>query len=451
MVRAGTLSGPEESVALYDGRVFVVTDEHGGRKLHDATAGDQILVPEGGEWISRLQVTDVLTAWDASPISAPESARSFDGQRWHAGSVHAQPPVSTYRRPRAPLSFQARRISPGISSCRVVDNVAGEVLARWTAPLMGTGAWYGDRLWLLYEAWPKQYLVGLDTDTFETTEKHALPIGRLSSLVLTPSLSAAAWSDPSTPASLVTAPTLVELLGHVWAHADTRASVRPRWQHRTAVCRVADVPSIVNTPMVSPRGTLLMLHGGPHAITWPTFSPLTAYLCRLGWRVVAPNVCSSAMAAPRANGSCRLGVDDALDVVRLAATYRGGGPVVVCGWSYGAYVAARAAALGMDCDGLVSLSGFLSPETIGVGHAAVAAFRQGHPLPATDRADLGDLPVLAIHGRHDDRVPLEGHRAYIEALPNGSFVELPEDGHGIITDGGAALAYPALASWLGSL
>jgi pimeloyl-ACP methyl ester carboxylesterase len=148
----------------------------------------------------------------------------------------------------------------------------------------------------------------------------------------------------------------------------------------------------------------------------------------------------------------RLGVDDAVDVVRLTAAYAGEGPVVVGGWSYGAYLAGRGIVLGAQAAGLVSLSGFLSPEIVrSPADPSVAAFLRAHRLPPTASEDLADLPVLAIHGRHDGRVPLKGHREYVSDLRRGSLVELPDDGHGIVTDPGAAVAYPALASWLASL
>jgi pimeloyl-ACP methyl ester carboxylesterase len=209
------------------------------------------------------------------------------------------------------------------------------------------------------------------------------------------------------------------------------------------------VPSVTYLPLGAARGTVVMLHGGPHAATWPLFSPLIAFLTEQGWRVVTPNVSSSALASLGLPAGA-LGTDDAADVVHVANAARdeGGAPVAVVGWSYGAYVGARAIALGLRCAGLVALSGVLDPTAVEARHPALARFLAAHALPPTPPAALGDVPVLAVHGRHDGRVDVTAHRRYVESLPAGTYLELPDEGHLILTDGGASLAYPALADWL---
>jgi hypothetical protein len=456
ITRAGGLSGPEDSVAIFRERVFVLTDEHGGRKLHEATTDGPVVVAGTGDWLHSLHSERMLTAWEGSPTSDDLIVRGFDGATWHAGAGRSPAGMGDRAglildHPTMPLSFHARRKAPGMSACQIYDRREGRAIARWLAPLTGRPAWTHDRLWLLYEAWPRQRLVAISADAFDVIEEHLLPIGRLSSLVVTAAQTAAIWADPWTPASLVVAASPAHLLTRIRNHADL-AAAGGNCPYAVGVDPLPGAPAVVYDPLGQPFGTLIMLHGGPHSLIWPAFSPLVAFLCRSGWRVVTPNVSSSAMGSRPAPSKCRLGIDDALDVVRLASEYAGGGSVVVGGWSYGAYVAARAVALGARCTGLVSLSGFLSPETISTsGDGAVAAFRRAYQLPATPSRDLAGVAVLAVHGGHDGRVPIERHRSYVNGLPRHLFVELPDDGHGIATDTGAAVAYPALGSWLASL
>jgi pimeloyl-ACP methyl ester carboxylesterase len=458
LARAGGIS-PEDSVALYDDRVFVISDLHGGRMLHEHAGGRLALDPDAGVWIHSLEANGRLTAWNSSPTAEDITARDFDGQRWTADRDRRRsfPAVSAERHPTEPITFQSRRVAPGRSACRVVRD-DGTVLARWSGPLASRGVWSGDRLWYLDEDWPCQRLVGRAGDHaggFPVVEQHRLPPGILSSFVSEGPVAAGIWTDPATPASLVVAPTVEELVESVVATSDGVGDDgdgdggRP---YRSYCGLVAGVPCVLYTPPTGSVGTLLMLHGGPHALSWPVFSPLVAFLCGTGWRVVTPNVSSSGMGS-RAGAApeCELGVDDAGDVVRLAAALGGGGPVAVAGWSYGAYVAARAVALGMPAAGLVALGGFFSPETVNEAHPAIAPFLRAYHLPRTEADDIAHVPVLAIHGRHDERIDVAAHRDYVRRLPSGTFLDLPDDGHLIMTDGGAAIAYPALAAWLAGL
>jgi pimeloyl-ACP methyl ester carboxylesterase len=449
LARAGGIS-PEDSVALYDDRVFVISDLHGGRMLHEHEGGRLAVAPDAGTWIHSLESNGRLTAWNSSPTAEDMTARDFDGRRWTADSDRQRsfPAVSSERHPTEPLTFQSRRVAPGRSACRVVRD-DGTVLARWSCPLASRGVWSGDRLWHLDEAWPAQRLVGRAGAAFDVVEQHRFPPGVLSSFVSAGPVAAGIWTDPATPASLVVAPTVEELVERIPATSDGDGDGgRPYRSHSGPV---AEVPCVVYTPRVPPVGTLLMLHGGPHALSWPVFSPLVAFLCERGWRVVTPNVSSSAMGSRTDGPGCELGVDDAADVVRLAAAFTADGPVAVAGWSYGAYVAARAVALGMRCAGLVALGGFFTPETVNDAHPAIAPFLRAYRLPPTDADDIAHVPVLAIHGRHDERIDVAAHRDYVRRLPGGTFLDLPDDGHLIITDGGAAIAYPALAAWLAGL
>lgn len=448
LARAGGLASPEDSVAIYRDSVFVITDELGGRMLFEWSDGKPRPHLAAGEWLSMVRADRELLAWAGSPNSASLTASSFGGREWRAAPELAVEESVVVPCPGTSRAFHARRTAPGASACVVYDHAAGAALKRWTALLLGRPVWSGDRLWLRYEAWPRQRLVGLDARTLEVAEEYLTPAGRLTSLSAVPGHAAAIWTDPVLPASLVVADSPSALVDEI-ATKPVVAGYDVPYIARAA--SIADVPTTEYVPVRSAIGTLIVLHGGPHAVAWPVFSPLIAYLCRLGWRVLSPNVGSSAIPSSFPAQHCRLGVDDRDDLVRLAAACRGRGPIVVGGWSYGAYVAARAAA-STACDGLLAFAGFLSPEVIaGSTNAAVDAFRSAHELPRTDRERLSHLPVLAVHGRLDERVPIANQRSFVGSLRNGSFVELPDESHGVVTDGGAAQGYSAVAAWLAEL
>ena len=446
--RAGGLAGAEDSVAIHGGAVYVITDEHGGRRLHEERDGRLCLVPPAGRWISRLSTDEGLTAWEGSPLSDQTSARSLEGSRWRPSTVHSRPRSITVWNHARTVSLHARRRSPGLSVCGVYDHERKAVAAQWVEPLMGRPIWADETFWLLYEAWPHQQLVALHRETFDVVERHELPVGRLASLASAPGRIAAIWSDAWTPASLILATSVSDLLAQIHRHEVTRES-NADVPYTESITDVAGVPSMTYTPYRAPTGTIVLLHGGPHLVSWPTFSPLVAFLCRQGWRVTRPNVCSSAIASRRASAA-KLGIDDAGEVARIAAAHDPSGPVVIVGWSYGAYLAARSLSFGARPRGLVCLSGFLHPRVIsGSTNASINRFTGRVPLPPTCLPR--DLPVLAIHGVHDDRVPYERQRDDVVALANGRCVPLPGEGHGIQTDPGAATAYSALASWLTGL
>ncbi len=452
LARAGAMGGPDDAVAVHDGRVYVVGDAHGGRRVHERLAGEEgedVLVPGGPAWVHRLEMRGgEVVAWAGSPTTEQLTAVSLRAGEWRPRpdlTERGGGGLMTVRHPTEPLSVQARRIGPGRSACRVVHD-DGTVLARWASRLCGAPAWEGDRLWSLEEAWPRQRLVTRAGPGFAPTGSLDLPEGALAGLRSDGRTAAAIWTDPDVPACLVTAPAMTALAQALGGSGPPGDDTRP-YTWRTGP--VGGVPSVTYTPHDGAGGTVVMLHGGPHAATWPLFSPLIAFLAEQGWRVVTPNVSSSALAS-LGLPSGALGIDDAVDVVDVANAARGerDGPVVVVGWSYGAYVGARAVVLGLRCAGLVALSGVLDPTAVEARHPALARFLAAHALPPTPPDALGGVPVLAVHGRHDGRVDVAAHRRYVESLPAGTYLELPDEGHLIITDGGAALAYPALADWL---
>ncbi|MFD1936712.1 alpha/beta hydrolase family protein [Nonomuraea mangrovi] len=444
--RVGALSGAERCLTVFQGRLFAVGDRHSGRWLYEHTPGGWRRHTRAGSWLHHLEGGASLQAWDGDPISGNVlSGSAYDGQSWTASAVAAQPRPPLILHPDAPFAYRARRSYPGMSVCEVSDTKSDEVIGRWRAPTMGDPAWEDETLWLLYEAWPRQEVVGWSLRSRQLTERLPLPEGALSNLTVSPGRAVAVWSDAYTPSSVVTADSVPKLVAELNRHCPCPAD-QP-YTARTAF--VEDACAIVHTPLGSPIGRIMMLHGGPHSSVWPVYSPLVAFLCRLGWEVVAVNPRSSSLGSRFLPNSCRHGVDDALDVVNLVDSAADGLPVVLAGWSYGAYLAGRVVSAGGQYAGLVSLSGFLSPKSLEASsHQAVKAFREALPLPEPRQERLARIPLLAIHGRADDRIPLSQIVADAGDHPAYTLVELAGEGHGIITDTGAALAYASLADWL---
>jgi pimeloyl-ACP methyl ester carboxylesterase len=209
------------------------------------------------------------------------------------------------------------------------------------------------------------------------------------------------------------------------------------------------LPCLRHDPVDPPRGTVLLLHGGPHGTHLETWSPLVDSLVLAGWRVVLPNVRGSGLRDPRLRPPrpARYGVEDVADVLAVARTLATG-PIVLGGRSYGGYLAARAAAELPGAKAVFALGGFLASHDLrGVRHDEVAAFLAAPGTRfAPDRA-LAGVPHFVAHGTADPRIPVEAVAAH--QLPEDSeFLVLAGEGHGVRTDAGARTAFPALLRWL---
>ncbi|MEW9555309.1 alpha/beta hydrolase family protein [Nonomuraea sp. NPDC050783] len=445
--RVGALSGTERCLAVLGGRLFAVGDRHSGRWLYELRPGGWQRHVPAGEWLHHIESGDAeLRAWSGDPVSGDVlRGAGYSGRAWTERDIPGQPGHLGVLHPQEPFAYRERRAYPGMSVCEVSDTRSGEVVARWRAPTAGLPAWEDDTLWLRYEAWPRQELVGWSLRSRQVTQRLPLPVGALANLIAAPGRAAAVWADPYTPTSVIAADSVPELAAELNAFSPGFAD-RP---YTVSTVFVEDACAVVHTPPGDPIGRIMMLHGGPHSAVWPVYSPLVAFLCRLGWEVLAVNPRSSSLGSRFSPNACRYGVDDALDVARLAEARDDGLPLVLAGWSYGAYLAGRAIGAGVRCAGLVALSGFLTPETLEASsHPAVKAFREARPLPGPDLDALAAVPLLAVHGRADDRIPLAAIRAEGTGHPAHTLLELPGEGHGIVTDEGAARAYAGLAAWL---
>lgn len=137
--------------------------------------------------------------------------------------------------------------------------------------------------------------------------------------------------------------------------------------------------------------------------------------------------------------------------------------VVVVGHSAGGHLAAWAASRPILADGAVganpvvlpcaavALAGVVDLDTAardGVGGSAVQDLMGGGPDEVPQRYAVGDptalapapVPVLAVHGRDDDNVPVAQSTAYVEAAGESAELVLVDGDHFTVID-------PASRSW----
>jgi pimeloyl-ACP methyl ester carboxylesterase len=211
------------------------------------------------------------------------------------------------------------------------------------------------------------------------------------------------------------------------------------------------LPCLIQEPEGEPRGTVVLLHGGPNGAHRATWSPLADSLTLGGWRVVRPNVRGSGMLDPalRPPRPSRYGDDDVEDVDAVIRRL-GTGPVVVGGPSYGGYLAARAARELPGVRAVFLLGAFLAvADLAGVTHPAVRAFLTAAGDRFVPDSPPARVPHFVAHGSDDPRIPAAAVTGHAGQLVDGSEVLLmPGEGHGVQTDAAARLAFPALLRWL---
>lgn len=209
------------------------------------------------------------------------------------------------------------------------------------------------------------------------------------------------------------------------------------------------VPCVVFEPAGRPRGTVVYFPGGPHEPIWAEYSHLSRALADAGWRVVRVNTRSSGLREHRfrPRSPVRYGVDDVADSLAVIDAL-GTGPVVTMGVSYGGYLAAMAGERSPRCRGIVSLSGFFGRRDLdATTHPDVRRFL-GDVFPGPPPGEPRRLtrPVFAVHGTADTRIPIDAVRA--RAGAGFTLLEMPGQGHAVISDHDARTAYPPLLDWL---
>jgi dipeptidyl aminopeptidase/acylaminoacyl peptidase len=204
-----------------------------------------------------------------------------------------------------------------------------------------------------------------------------------------------------------------------------------------------------------PRGTLVVVHGGPEGQARPGFGPITGYGVSAGWRVIGPNVRGST-----GYGRTYVHLDDVRrrmdsvrdlrDIVRALVRAKKAtvGDVGIFGGSYGGFMVLSALTTYPELWGA-------GVEFFGIGDFVAFLERTAEWRRPQREAEYGSLardreflrsispihhldrlraPLLVAHGKNDVRVPFhEAEEIVAELRRRGNVVELlafEEEGHG---------------------
>jgi len=203
-----------------------------------------------------------------------------------------------------------------------------------------------------------------------------------------------------------------------------------------------------------PRGTVVVLHGGPEAQERPGFHPEHQILAASGFNVFAPNIRgSSGFGRLFEHADDRYGRNDAIDDVASCAEHllssglAEPGRIAVAGRSYGGYAALMALIrhrplfrAGIDVCGMSNLLSFFAESEPWIAEAAVTKYGD----PATDARLLQALsplqhasaivvPLLIVHGALDTNVPVAESRRLADVLSglgrDVEYMEVGGEGH----------------------
>ena len=170
-----------------------------------------------------------------------------------------------------------------------------------------------------------------------------------------------------------------------------------------------------------PRGTAVLCHAHPrhggskdHPILWAIRNDLSAMR---GLTVLAFNF-RGIMASEGTYGGGEAEILDAaaaVDRVRQDA----GGPTVIVGWSFGAWVALREAVHDTRVGALALLGLPVAPE--------VRSERR--PLPSLGELESISIPVLLLAGENDQYAPADDLRSLSGWIPRGEVHVVPGTDH----------------------
>jgi dipeptidyl aminopeptidase/acylaminoacyl peptidase len=187
----------------------------------------------------------------------------------------------------------------------------------------------------------------------------------------------------------------------------------------------------------APRGTILVIHGGPEGQARPVFEPELGYLLQQGWRLILPNVRGST-----GYGRTYLHLDDVRrrmdsvrDVREIAESLVRGhtavrGRLGILGGSYGGFMVLSSITTYPDLWGaaveLFGISNFVTfLERTGEWRRALREVEYGNLTD--DRGFLESIspihhldnlrsPLLVLHGRNDPRVPIHEAEQIVQTL-----------------------------------
>jgi len=424
-----TASGRRDALAFVQQALFAVSDQAGGRRIHRVSLAGWHALEDSPTWVAKIRGGTSLHTTVQELHSPSTGVLRNSREVFDAGSTRVTAtklsPVGTQ------IDVTTTDAPPGEATTTLTNVIAGPVSD-------------GRNIVWVCEEWPTSSMSIVRAGDARPVVR-SLPPGLLSSVTCDEVHWAAAWETPALAPRLIVADEPAELIKAAW---ESSGPSDPPWEVEYSSEGVVFART---TPRGPSRGVAVIVHGGPHSCWLPTFSPLTAMLVERGWTVVHPNVVGSTLGITfREN--VRFGIDDAADLARvIGKVTEDGVPVVVIGWSYGAYLGARAATRDVRVDGLVSLCGFLDPKDILESEdTGVKRFLARAKPPDVGWHQISATSKLVIHGATDVRVPVDAMRRYARTSAT-QYVELEGEGHGIATDHGGALAYGALCRWLDDL
>ncbi|RKT36912.1 prolyl oligopeptidase family protein [Microbacterium sp. AG1240] len=213
---------------------------------------------------------------------------------------------------------------------------------------------------------------------------------------------------------------------------------------------LADQYVEVTSPVGSPRGTVVLIHGGywRRPFTAELMRPLVPTFVADGWVV--------------ANVEYRRGSEGwaatAADLTAALAAARSAGEVsrlAIIGHSVGGQLALLGSSEGDAVVALAPVTDLVRGSRERIGDGAVAEFFGESTDTIVAASPLAHVPpggdVLVVHGRDDARVPIEHTRDYVEAARSAGahvdFIEVPQLSHLQAIDP-AASHWPDVRTWL---
>ncbi|WP_410600792.1 alpha/beta hydrolase [Amycolatopsis sp. lyj-90] len=444
------LDGFEPAFALDGrGRPLVSTDAWSGRHLAVPETTGWRQLTSGSSWYRRPQWTNSGLTCEVFDDLASESGRMLRLSAPGMPLADAPEARTVRRNPDLPgrVAFLTKDGWSRVALCQE----DGKAPAR-LGNVVELGPWLGrDEVLVTRERWPSRQLCRWDVTTGAVRSVLAGADLVVSGVRRVGDVVGLCWTSTGQPRRLELLPVgRIRRAAHLPVVPGSRHAPTPT---RAVVidgpaCRL---PCLWYEPDQPPRGTIVILHGGPNGMNVATWSPFADSLVLDGWRVVLPNVRGSGILDPslRPPRPARYGDDDVKDVLAVVRRFATG-PVVLGGRSYGGYLAARTAAESTAIKAVFLLGGFFATTDLDEAeHPGVAAFL-GAPGTrfAPDRPPAA-VPHFVAHGRGDQRIPVGAVTRHADRLASGSeVVVLAGEGHGVRTDAGARRVFPALLRWL---